>query len=149
MSIFGLGNPQGGDDAAGILVARALARRGIGTVEHEGSPLDLIEMWQATDSVIVIDAVSSGCNPGTIHIWDASVADFSKDVFRSSTHAFGLAETVRLARTLDRFPKKLTIYGIEAVHFGAGAPPSPAVLEAVERVVDQIASQVAGATISS
>jgi hydrogenase maturation protease len=149
MPIIGLGNSHGGDDAAGILVARGVASRGIESMEQEGSPLDLIEMWQATDSVIVIDAVSSGCNPGTIHIWDVSVADLSKDVFRSSTHAFGLAEIVRLARTLDRLPKRLTIYGIEAARFEAGAPPSPAVLEAVERVIDQIVSRVAGATTSS
>jgi hydrogenase maturation protease len=149
MPVIGLGNPHGGDDAAGILVARGVASRGIKSMEHEGSPLDLIEMWQATDSVIVIDAVSSGCDPGTIHVWDASVADPSNDVFRSSTHALGLAETIRLARTLERLPKELTIYGIEATHFEAGAPPSPAVLKAVERVIDQIASRIADATTSS
>jgi hypothetical protein len=76
------------------------------------------------------------------------MADLPVDAFRSSTHAFGLAETIRLARMLDRLPKKLTVYGIEGAHFVAGAPPSPAVLEGVQRAVDEIASTFAERTIS-
>ena len=141
MIIVGLGNPHRGDDAAGILVAQGLAKRGIKAIKHEGSPLDLVNLWHATDCVIVIDAMSSCGSPGTIHTWDVSISDLPADVFRPSTHAFGLAETIRLARMLDRLPKKLTVYGIEAAHFSAGAPPLRAVLKAVEQTVDEIASR--------
>lgn len=145
MLIIGLGNLHGGDDAAGILVARGLAERGIESIQHEGPPINLIDIWEGRDRVILIDACCSGTSVGTVHIWDASIAnppaaDSSPNVLRSSTHAFGVAETIRLARALGRLPERLTIYGIEGAHFLPGAPPSPAVLEAVERVINEIAS---------
>lgn len=148
MLIIGLGNSHGGDDIAGLLVSRALAERGIETIQHEGPPVDLIDLWQASDSVILIDALCSGASAGTVHIWDAFIADLPADAFLSSTHAFGIADTIRLARALDRLPQTLTIYGIEGAHFVAGAPPSPAVLMAVGRVVDEIASSLSRPTTS-
>jgi hydrogenase maturation protease len=142
MLIIGLGNPDRGDDAAGILVARRLAERGIETVQHRGGTLDLIEIWETVGCAVVVDAVLSGAAPGTVHIWDALIPELRNDMFRSSTHALGLADAVHLARALDRLPKKLTIYGIEAAHFIAGTPPSPEVLAGVERTVEHIASHV-------
>ena len=76
------------------------------------------------------------------------MADLPADEFRPSTHAFGLAEAIRLARMLDRLPQELTVYGIEAAHFSAGAPPSAAVLEGAQRVVDKIVSSFAERTNS-
>lgn len=74
MLIIGLGNPDRGDDVAGILVARGLAERGIETVQHRGGTLDLIEIWDAASCAVVVDAVlSSAAPPGTVHIWDALI----------------------------------------------------------------------------
>jgi hydrogenase maturation protease len=143
MLIIGLGNPERGDDAAGMLVACRLAERGIETLQHRGCTLDLIEIWATVDCVVVVDAVLSGAAPGTLHIWDAPTPELRNDVFRSSTHAFGLADAVHLARALDRLPKRLTIYGIEAEQFVAGTPPSRQVLAAVECAIEHIASHLA------
>jgi len=143
MLIIGLGNPDRGDDAAGLLVARRLVERGIEAVEHVGGALDLIEILHTADCALIVDAVVSGAAPGTLHMWDAGTADLRSDVLGSSTHALGLADAIELARSLDRLPKELTIYGIEAAHFVAGTPPSPQVLAGVERTVEHIASHLA------
>jgi hydrogenase maturation protease len=143
MLIIGLGNPDRGDDAAGILVARRLAERGIETVQHRGGTLDLIGIWETVGCAVVVDAVLSGAAPGTLHIWDALFPELGNDVFRSSTHAIGLADAVHLAQALDRLPEKLTIYGIEAAQFVPGTLPSSQVLAAVERAVEHIASHFA------
>lgn len=141
MLVIGLGNPDRGDDGAGILVARRLAEQGIPATQHRGGTLDLIEIWQKADYAVVVDAVLSGATPGTVHVWDGHIAKLRNDVFCSSTHALGLADAIDLARVLDRLPKKLMIYGIEAAHFVAGTPPSSQVLAGVERAVEHIASQ--------
>jgi hydrogenase maturation protease len=143
MLIIGLGNPDRGDDAAGILVACRLVERGIAAIEHRGDPLDLIQMWQNADCAVIVDAVISGATPGTVHVWEAHITDLRDKMFRSSTHVFGLADAIELARTLGSLPKKLTIYGIEAAHFLTGAPPSPQVLTGIEHAVEQIASRLA------
>jgi hydrogenase maturation protease len=140
MLIIGLGNPDRGDDAAGILVACRLAEWGIEAIQHRGGTLDLIEIWGTADQAVIVDAVSSGAAPGTLHIWEARIAELRNNGLRSSTHAFDLADAIELARVLDRLPKKLMIYGIEAAQFVVGTPPSSQVLAGVERAVEHISS---------
>lgn len=149
MLIIGLGNPDRGDDAAGLMVARRLVERGISSIEHLGGTLDLIQILQNIECAVIVDAVVSGALAGTVHAWDARVINCRDKMFRSSTHMFGLGDVIELARALDWLPKELTIYGIEAAQFVAGAPPSCQVLAGIEHAVQQIASQVAPGAMKS
>jgi hydrogenase maturation protease len=58
-----------------------------------------------------------------------------------TTHAFGVAEAVELARVLGRLPHRLSIYGIEGRKFDLGSAPSLEVALAVERLVQQLVQQ--------
>lgn len=136
--IIGCGNLDRGDDGAGVLVVRRLRELGVDTVEHTGDGLSLIDLWSSTDDVILIDATRSGAPAGEITEWDAIAGRVGVEITRVSTHAFGAGEGLELARSLGRLPASLTIYGIEGSHFTPGTPPCPAVLEAVENVVDRI-----------
>jgi hydrogenase maturation protease len=130
-----VGNSWRSDDGAGPAVARGLRDEVRARVRvYEGEPVGLIEEWEDADAVIVIDAVSSGAPPGTIHHLDPLAEPIPAELSQSSTHAFGLAETIELARTLDRLPAQLTVYGIEGERFTAGKELSPAVMTAVEGV---------------
>ncbi len=144
--IIGCGAEERGDDAAGLLVARRLRELGVGAIEHSGEGLSLIEAWSEADAVMLIDAVKTGAAAGAISRWDGRTAPIARDVFKVSTHAFGVAEAVELARTLDRLPPALTIYGIEGASFQHGAPPSPAVLAAVHTLANQIAQEALSCT---
>ena len=105
---------------------------------YEGEPVGLIEDWSGADAVIVVDAVSSGAPPGTIHRLDPLSAPIPAALPQGSTHAFGLAETVELARTLERLPPRLTVYGIEGERFAAGQQLSPPVSAAVDAVREEL-----------
>lgn len=141
--IIGCGNPDRGDDAAGLLVARRLRAMGVDAQEQSGEALALMESWRTAgeddQEVILVDAVVTGAAPGTITIWDARTAPVVGDFFRCSTHAFGVAEAVKLARILDLLPPNLLIYGIEAKRFDVGSEPTAEVLAAVEQVAGRIA----------
>jgi hydrogenase maturation protease len=144
--IIGCGNANRGDDAAGLLVARRLRDLGIPAQEQSGEALSLIESWRDTaedQNVILVDAVVTGLPAGTITVWDARVAPVVDDYFRCSTHAFGIAGAIELARILDLLPPKLLICGIEAAQFRMGSEPSAEVRRAVEEVTGQIARRVA------
>ncbi len=132
MLILGCGNRERSDDAAGLLVP------GCRPVQN---PLDLMEEWQGHDDVVVVDAVVSGAPPGTIIEWDAISCPLRAVEFRCSTHGFGVAEAVELARALGRLPAKLTIFGIEGRDFTPGGAPSVEVLEAVERLAARFAGR--------
>jgi hydrogenase maturation protease len=127
--MLGCGNLSRSDDAAGLLV------RGARPVDN---PLDLIEAWAGHEEAIVVDAVVTGAPPGTILEWDAIAKPLPAIQFRCSTHAFGIAEAVELARVLGRLPQRLTIYGIEAANFEPGGAPSPEVLAAVDRLASRL-----------
>jgi len=131
--VVGLGNAWRGDDGAGPAVALALGDDPRVLV-HEGEPIGLLEAWAGAQEVILVDAVSSGAPAGTVHRLDPLGAPLPGGLASASTHAFGLADTIELARTLERLPPRLTIYGIEGERFSAGEELSPAVRAAVEAV---------------
>ena len=132
MKIIGCGTADRGDDAAGLLVARRLRGWGIEAFEQSGEGLALLDSWTGSDSVVLIDTVMTGRPPGSLTVWDASDAPVVPDFVRCSTHAFGVAEAIRLARVLGRMPSQMLIYGIEGVQFELGNAPSKEVTGAAE-----------------
>jgi hydrogenase maturation protease len=135
--LIGLGNELRGDDAAGLLVARAARRQratGIGVVEREGEPIDLIGDWERARAVVVADAVDSGGEPGRVYRVDAATGPLPAAFAGPSTHALGLADAIELARALDRLPARLVVFGIEGGSFTPGAEPVPAVVAAADAV---------------
>ena len=145
MRIIGIGNPDRSDDAAGVLVARRLREMGADAQEFTGDPLALIEAWNGSPEVIVIDTVVSGAAPGTITVWDAGKSPLPPEQFCCSTHAFGIAEAVEIARALGRLPAKILIYGIEGIRFDVGGSLSPEVADAVERLAGEMVGIAQGA----
>jgi hydrogenase maturation protease len=149
--VIGVGNEWRRDDAAGLVVARRLRERtprAVRVIEHEGEPLDLLEEWSAAEAAIVIDAVNSGAEPGTIHRVDALATKLPAELFRGSTHALGVAEAVELGRALERLPGRLLVLGIEAKRVDAGAGLSPEVDLAATRLADELVTSL-GQSIST
>jgi hydrogenase maturation protease len=145
--VIGIGNAWRNDDAAGLAVARLLdGLEGAEVLEREGEPTSLIDSWEGADAVWLVDAVSSGAEPGTVHRHDASQNELPAQLFRTSTHHFGLAEAVELARAVGRLPKRTIVYGIEGKSFDTGETISPEVEAAAARVAEAVREEVAGCT---
>ena len=145
--VLGVGNAFRGDDAVGLAVAervRALAPE-LEVVVCEQEPIQLLDAWEGADLALLVDAVSSGAEPGTVHRLDATVEPVPATVFRGSTHAFGVAEVVELGRALGRLPDRLLVFGIEGAAFNAGDELTAAVAAAVEPLVAELLEE-AGCT---
>jgi hydrogenase maturation protease len=143
--IIGVGNPLRRDDAAGLLVARALrdkAPRDVVVLEQGGEPASLIEAWGQAGAVIIIDAVSSGVLPGTLHEIDARATSLDRELFRHSTHSFGVAEAVEIAKALGSIPPLAWVFGIEGKDFGTGEGASPEVLDGVEKTTAAVLRRI-------
>jgi hydrogenase maturation protease len=139
--VIGIGNEYARDDAAGLLVVRRLKERSeskCAILEHNGEGASLIEAWKGATSVVVIDAVRSGAEPGRVHRFNARLAPLPAEHFRGSTHAFGLCEAIELARSLNQLPQGLIVYGIEGQDFTAGVSVSAAVENAVGDVAQSV-----------
>jgi hydrogenase maturation protease len=143
--LIGIGNEYRGDDAVGLVVARRL-REKLGAratvLESDGEATRLMEAWEGADTVILIDAVSSGGEPGTLHRFDARVQPIPARFGSSSSHASGLAEAIELARALNRLPWRLIVYGIEGERFEVGVGLSSAVEKVVPKLVERLVQEV-------
>ena len=131
--VIGLGNPDRGDDAVGVQVARRVAaeRLDVHVLELD-DPSEALDAWAAADTVVVADAVSSGGDPGDIHVVDAVARTLPAGSWAAGgTHALGLAAVVELGRALGRLPRRLVLVGVEAGRFDHGTPMSDAVAAAV------------------
>lgn len=147
LALIGIGNRFRHDDAAGLEVARRLrlARpSGVEVSEQGGEPASLLEAWFGVDEALVVDAVSSGADPGTLHRFEYPGEPLPAGMFTASTHALGLAEAVELARELDRLPRRLVVYGIEGRSFEQGEGLTPAVRDTVARLVTELCHELKG-----
>ena len=143
MLIIGCGNRDRGDDGAGVMVAERVRELGAKAEICTGEALALIEVWNGTDDVVVVDAVVTGAPAGKVWLWDGGQVRIQESL-SLSTHGFGVAEAIRLARVLDRLPKRLRVFGIEGQRFDVGVDISPEVLRAVEEVAKQITAEGEG-----
>ena len=145
LRIVCVGNPWRGDDAVGLEVAHRLEGtlpEGVVLSEREGEPTALIDAWEGAETLWLVDAVSSGAEPGTVHRLDASEHELPAALFRGSTHHVGLAEAVELARALGRLPRQTVVFGVEGSSFEVGGPLTPAVAASVERVAVTLREEV-------
>jgi hydrogenase maturation protease len=149
LTVIGVGNRLRGDDAAGLHVVellRGTLPREVGLVGQETEPTGLIDAWEGADVVWLVDSVSSGAPAGTMHRIDLASERLPAGLFRTSTHHFGLAETIELARALGRLPGRVVVYGIEGERFGLGEALSGAVRQAVERAAAAVREEVTACT---
>ncbi len=143
--VIGLGNEHRGDDRLGLDVVRALRGRLAGSarlVEGPGDLTDLLALWSDEDRVIVVDAVRSGRPPGTVYRVEVADGALPSRLRTTSTHGFSLADAVALGRSLGRFPRSLTIFGIEAGTVTMTAGLSDPVARAVPEVAEAVASEL-------
>ena len=148
LSLIGIGNHFRRDDAAGLEVVRRLRLAhppGVILIEQEGDPASLIEAWSTVEESLVVDAISSGSEPGRLHRFDVTDAPLPTEIFNVSTHALGLPEAVELARELGRLPR-LVVYGIEGESFEAGEGLSDPVQKTVEKLVMDLYHELSGAS---
>ncbi|AHE97963.1 hydrogenase maturation protease [Thioalkalivibrio paradoxus] len=113
--ILGVGSPAAGDDLGWAAIERlrdaGLDRRAeLEALDRPGPAL--IDRFEPSTNVILIDAIQAGLPPGSVR--ELSVDEVIARARVASTHDLGLAETLLLARALGVLPARLHLIGIEA-----------------------------------
>lgn len=143
--LIGVGNEFRSDDGVGFVIARKLKTKCLPNtevIEESGDGGVLMETWKGTNRVILFDAMLAGVAPGTIYRFEAHTQPISTKFFHCSTHAFGVAEAIELARILHQLPSYFIVYGIEGKTFEAGTGLSPEVEKAAQDVAERVAQEV-------
>ena len=138
--VIGLGNRYRGDDAAGPVALDRLSGRlpeNVPVFESAGDAAAIIEAWRDRDRAVLIDAVESGAEPGTVHRLDGR-AGVPAHWNMGSTHLVSIGEAVELSWALECLPAELLIFGIEVARTDHTEDLSPEVDEAIDEVVEWV-----------
>ncbi len=142
--VVGMGSEYRRDDGAGQAVADEVvaSRQDVPRLGPIAEPLDLLGLWDGADLAVVIDAVRSDAEPGTVQLIELGDAtDGRPDAGppgTTSTHGIGLAGVLRLAHAVGSAPQRVVVVGIEGDDFGQGT----GLTEAVSRAVPHAARHV-------
>jgi len=140
--VIGVGNALRADDAAGLEAVRRLrAGPGVGVREQGGEATALLDALRASAAAIIVDA-AAGAEPGRVHRLDAAARPLPQGMFGVSTHGFGVAEGIELARALGALPPVCVVYAVEGGRFETGAPMSDAVARALPLLAEDITKEI-------
>ena len=141
--VVGCGNLLRGDDAAWPVLVRVLADRalpaGVRLVDGGTAGMDVAFAMRGARRVILVDASQVGVEPGVVHrVPGSELVDLSPP--EGNLHRFTWDQALGFAQWLlkDEYPEDVTVYLVEGETFDVGAPLSPAVEAAVERIADAI-----------
>ena len=139
--MIGCGNLLRGDDAAGPVLVRRMWDRGLpdGVRCADGGTggMDVAFQMRGVPHVILVDACSSGSEPGTLFEVPGHEVEQLPPPTGINLHAFRWDHAIAFARWLlkDEYPGKVTAYLIEGARYEIGEGLSPAVDAAVDRLV--------------
>lgn len=149
--VIGCGNPEAGDDAAGLVALRRARQRLAGLPDVEvasaGSGAHALDLVAGADAVVVVDAVRTpegARTPGTVIRADVGPDGLPVEVSASlSSHGLGLADVLAINRAVGNTPRVVFV-GVEGRDMVQGRPMSPAVRAAIPELVDRIVIEARG-----
>ncbi len=147
--IIGCGNLLRGDDAVGPVLIRHLWDLGIPDDVHcaDGGTggMDVAFQMRGVRHVILVDACVSGSEPGELFCLPGEATEHLPPLEGINLHAFRWDHALSFARWLlkDDYPKKVTVYLIEARDLVIGEPLSPPVESAMRDLAKRLLAELA------
>ena len=143
--VIGLGNPFRRDDGIGPAFVTAFepqVQPEVTLVATTRDPTVLMAAWADADLAIVVDAaVRQPSTPGRIHRYASGLPTDAPAV--GNTHAVGVSEVMQLATVLNRAPRHLVVFAVEAADTSVGYGLSPAVEAAIPKLTESILHEIA------
>lgn len=144
MAVVAVGNPIMGDDGIGAQVVETLeastvSERSDVTLANGGTTAFFaLEAMSGCDRAIVVDAISTGAEPGTIHTFRYVDGAFADDVPEMTMHDFSFAEALQAGRDAYEIPEEVLIFGVEPKRIEMSMELSEPIEQTVPDLVDLI-----------
>ena len=144
--IVGCGNPLRGDDGVGpTLVSRLIERglpAGVRCIDAGTAGTDVVFEMRGVQQLFLIDACRSGSEAGSIFTVPGEEVERLPPSAGIALHAFRWDQALALGRLVlgGEYPGKVTVFLVEGSSFGVGEPLSPAVADAIERLIPMVTS---------
>jgi len=144
--VIGVGNLLLKDEGLGIHVVRELQKKefppGVEAIEGGLTGISLIDFFQGSRKVVLIDAADMNLAPGT-------VVRFTPEEIRSpsrnpkfSAHDLGLLEVLELAKALGQCPPEVVIIGVQPKEISWGTDLTPELRASLPRVLKAVLKEI-------
>ncbi len=114
--VIGIGNLLRTDDGVGIHIIRNLNNfvPRIDILDAAMGGVEILEAMRGYDQVIIVDAIESGAEPGTI--FRVNLTEGEKPPVVSHSHGIDLITTLNLGRQLygEEIPAEIILFAVEA-----------------------------------
>ena len=146
--VVGCGNPDAGDDAAGLVIANLLRSRMPSEVEVRTATAggaSLLNWCDDIEFLILVDAAHAreDLPPGQ---WRRFTFPDDRQRLRSTilsgTHVLGIMQALELAHTLGRVPGEVLLFVVAGSQFGLGTGLSPTVEQSLPEVAGEVETEV-------
>lgn len=145
--ILGIGNLIMSDDGIGVRVVLKLQREhrlqdGVDVMDGGTLGLDLLPALEGVSHLILVDAVATGSQPGTVVRLVGDEIPLALET-RLSPHQMGLKDLLAVARLMGQMPAELVLIGVQPDSIEMGTELTPAVAKRVGDMLDSILEQLA------
>ena len=152
LTIIGCGNLNRCDDAVGAIVAQRLQQwlqanphPHVQVFDCGTAGMEVMFQVRGSTSAIVIDASSTGSEPGAIYKVPGEVLEQLPEP-GYNLHDFRWEHAIAVGRKIFQkdFPQDVTVYLIEAENLGFGLTLSPRIEQAAQKVLSELITGITG-----
>jgi hydrogenase maturation protease len=144
--VLGVGNILLADEGVGVRVVEAFQQRyvipeGVDVLDGGTAGMDLLDALSSRSHIVIVDAVRTGAEPGTIvQLSGTDVpALFSN---RISPHQLGISDVLAILRLIDQEPRHIALIGIVPVDLDLGLALSGMIAAKVDEMADLVADEL-------
>ena len=147
-AVVAVGNPIMGDDGVGKRVIEALEsssddRTNGVLLTHAGTTAFFaLEAMSGCQKAIVVDAIETGAEPGTVHRYRYVDGAFAGEVPEMTMHDFSFAEALRAGRDAYDIPEDLLVVGVEPARIEATLELSDRIERSVPELVELVLEEL-------
>jgi hydrogenase maturation protease len=139
--VIGVGNLLRTDDGVGIHVIKGLndLRPEVNTLDAAMGSVEILEAMRVYDQAVIVDAIETGAEPGTI--FRVNLTQGEEPPIVTHSHGTDLITTLRLGRQLygEEMPGEIILLAIEAQDTTTiGDKPTDKVQRAVQKTIKAI-----------
>ncbi len=143
--VVGIGNYILQDEGVGVHAVNRLMEMdlpaGVEFVDGGTHSYDLVDFFCQAESLIIVDAMQAGGEPGTIYRAPLEELGLKPKEPGISLHDLHFIEAVQMVNLLGHYPS-IMVFGVEPEVIGWGMELSPRVAEKLPRLTELIALEI-------
>lgn len=145
IKVVGIGNSIMQDDGIGVHVINKMAEMdfpsNIEFVDAGVNSYDMVDIFCQADSLIIVDAMHTGGEPGTIYRAPLDELGLKSIDSIASLHEMHFIEAINMVRLLGANPEVI-VYGIEPQTVSLGLELTPLIADKVPRLMELIQEEL-------